>query len=217
METARSNRVCLTERDALLLTCLAQCVKVMSIEQAMAFWMTPADSSPAARRRLARLVRAGWLDLTPFVAAVPLPAVFPIAVWAVGGAQPSWPEVLASARARASATLRPIRLITASRQAALFVGGIARYSRPSEVTHDLRLTDVFLHFVRNRGPEACSWQGEALLGRKPGHGGTLVPDALIVRPGTPVAVEVVGESYTARKLAAFHECCSQRKWGYELW
>jgi hypothetical protein len=107
--------------------------------------------------------------------------------------------------------------VAASSQSANYFGGDARLPRQSEGTHDLFLTSVYARFLRSRPDEVKHWVGECRLAKEASGKEGVIPDALIRRGEQNTAVEVVGESYTASKLQAFHEHCVRSNWSYEIW
>ncbi|WKZ57700.1 MAG: hypothetical protein QY326_03275 [Bdellovibrionota bacterium] len=89
-------------------------------------------------------------------------------------------------------------------------------ARPSEVSHDVRLAEVYLLFRRTRPDAARHWLAEAeLLARGFGDNAPL-PDAMVASRGGRLVIEVLGQ-YPATKLAEFHEWCDAEEISYEFW
>ncbi len=213
VETRTKHSVVLTGRDRSILHALSNCVKTFSAEQIKETWW-PAGGDP--RPRLKRLENAGWIERSWTAASMPIRLFNPLAVWSTGHPEPHWSAIIASARARWRSDARAVSLVSVSEAAAVHFGGVARYPRPSEVSHDLLLTRVFLYMRSTRPRDARVWMGECALAALSG-GASAVPDALLRRPGRPVAIEVVGDSYRPPKLRSLHDYCAEQGWGYELW
>lgn len=212
MQAAIKNRVVLTSRDRMMLTALVRCVKAFSVTQIKETWWPHGDP----RARLRRLRQTGWVNVDRAVATIPTCWQRPIATWAPGCEAPDWCRVIAVSRGRWRTNAQPVSVVSASDIAAAHLGGTARYSRPSEVAHDLLLAAVYLHVRCARPRDARAWVGEGSLASG-GDSDVAIPDALLRLPGRPIAIEVVGESYRPSKLRVLHEYCAAQGWGYELW
>ncbi len=213
VETKIKHHVVLTDRDRSMLSVLSHCVKVLSVEQIKRTWW-PGGGDP--RPRLKRLEGAGWVERSQAIASVPSRSLEPLAVWCPGHPEPDWPAIIASSRARWRADVRAMSLVSVSESAAVHFGGTARYPRPSEISHDLLVAMVYLNFRSTRPRDARVWIGEGTLAAQAGDASAL-PDALLKRPGRPVAIEVIGGSYRRHKLKSLHDYCAEQGWGYELW
>ncbi len=213
MGTRFKHRVVLTDRDRSMLNSLSRCVKVLSVEQIKRTWW-PDGGDP--RPRLKRLEGAGWVERLLAIASVPIRSPKPISVWCPGHPEPDWSAIIASSCARWRTDVRAVSLVSVSESAAVHFGGTARYPRPSEVSHDLLLAAVFLSVRSTRPRDASIWIGEGALAAQAGDASAL-PDALLKRPGRPIAIEVVGDSYRPDKLRTLHDYCAAQGWGYERW
>lgn len=213
MDTRFKHGVVLTDRDRSMLSTLSNCVKVLSVEQIRRTWW-PTGGDP--RPRLNRLEGAGWVERSQAIASVPFRSPEPLAVWSPGRPEPDWSAIIASSCTRWRKDARAVGLVSVSKPAAMHFGGVARYPRPSEVSHDLLLAEIFLSILSTRPRDARVWIGEGTLAAQAGDASTL-PDALLKRPGRPIAIEVVGDSYRPGKLRSLHDYCAEQGWGYELW
>ncbi len=213
VETKIKHHVVLTGRDRAMLSALSNCVKVFSVEQITeTWWHVGGNPNP----RLKRLEGAGWIERSWAIACVSHRSPEPLAAWSPGHPEPEWSAIIASSCARWRTDARAVSLVSVSETAAVHFGGVARYPRLSEVSHDLFLALVFLHIRSIRPRDARVWVGEGALAAQSGCA-SAVPDALLRRPGRPVAIEVVGESYRPSKLRSLHDYCAEQGWGYELW
>lgn len=207
----------MTERDEAILSALTNRVKVFAIGQIHRVWWLE-GSVDAAQARLRVLCEADWL--VPVRLAVRAIEYFPsrpLVRSSPGGCVPSWTDLIAETQSRWNVPIRSVPAVIASNRAARFFGGHARHPRPSEATHDLYLAGVYLRMLEENAVVAEAWLGEGrLVAQAQGQEGA-IPDALIRHEDGCTAIEVVGESYPAAKLKAFHQYCEYRGWRYELW
>jgi hypothetical protein len=87
---------------------------------------------------------------------------------------------------------------------------------PDQVTHDLHVGLVYLHFFRADPEAAAAWVGEDL---RPKAGYHLAdPDALLeYEDGRPEMAVEFGGRYDARRVRDLHEDCQSRGRAYQLW
>jgi hypothetical protein len=206
----------MNQRDEEILAALSNCVKVLSIGQIHRAWWID-SSANTAQERLKVLCEADWLVPVRLpVRAVDYFPARPLFQYAAG-AEPHWPDLLSETKSRWNVSMRCVRAVVASNRAARFFGGHARHPRPSEATHDLYVSGVFLRMLEDRSADAANWIGEGHLAAEARGREGIIPDALIRCDDGCTAVEIVGESYPEAKLKAFHEYCGTRAWRYELW
>lgn len=210
-------RACaLTSRDQDILDALTLRIRILSIAQLSRWFWTGETDRRCATKSIDRLVRAGLLDWKRFLVGPEVELNSPLASWRQGETRPDWDGIVWRTRTRWIGRVTAMRCVVAA------PGGAARYGvtshppRISEATHDLHVAQVFLRLRASNLERARRWDGEALrqFGRQPN---AKVPDAIIRRAGTPLAIEVVGASYGANKLNAFHGYCESQGLSYELW
>jgi hypothetical protein len=207
----------LTERDREIVVTLTNRVKVLAIGQIHRAWWLDANLANT-RRRIHRLCIAGWLlPVRVLSKDIDLNPVAPLRIWAPKEPEPDWSCIIRMTSTRWRSPLKSMSAVVGTAQAARHFGGQARHPRVSEGTHDLFLAGVYLRLIAERSDDAVHWMGEGQLVAAAGGGEGGVPDALIQRPDCPIAIEVVGESYTPTKLRAFHAHCDRQNWRYELW
>ena len=169
-------------------------------------------------RRVLALVDEGLVEVARGWAGVVAEPEGPLATWSPGAPTPD----LANARSHSSARwstalkrMRSVRHLRVTASGAARVGGVVTPVRPSELSHDLLLTGAYLATLRRYPNVAARWENERISGR---YGrGARGCDALIRLPGRPVAVEVIGESYTHDHLVDLHAMCEEMDWRYQLW
>ena len=215
MGLARSD---LTPRDRALLDTLTQRVRVLSLAQVARTWFSgAAEPLRNAERRLRGLAARGLVERFVMSARPELVLLQPLFCWAPREPGPEFDRLAYRLEARWTAPAVPTRLIIASRAAGTWLGGFAgRRPRRSEVSHDLTLAGLYLRRLAERPELRELWLSEARL-RRLGYGDDArLPDAMVRGHDTCTVVEV-GGTYSARKLAAFHEFCADRDLRYELW
>jgi hypothetical protein len=207
----------MTQRDEEILAALTTCVKAFSINQIQRTWWP--DASPrCVLDRVRVLSEAGWISLvTVMVRDIAFDPKGPFVRRICPKDSVQWHDILRVSHKRWQVPLRPAKAIVATPRAARFFGGLARHPRPSEATHDLFLTAVYILFRHSCSRKDFVWQGESMLARCLAGREGVIPDALIHGSAGDVAIEVVGESYSQSKLQSFHDYCASQGWSYELW
>lgn len=212
------NPINLTARDLALLDALTLRIRVLSVEQIARTWFSDSqDPCRNAIRRIAALARAGAVERFDAHARPDLALTHPIAVWMPEGPAPDFERLSYQLASRWRAPAMPVSVVIATRVAGTWTGGYGgRRPRRSELSHDLSLAGVYLHWMQRKSHEAARWISEATL-RKHGFGERgILPDVLIEEPGRRRIVEL-GGMYGAAKLREFHRFCALRGLAYEIW
>lgn len=212
------NSLHVTERDEAIVDALSRRVRVLSVAQAARHWWPhQRHSKESALTRLQALENQGLV--THFVewAHPELPLTRPLLVWTPSDNPPDFGPLSYRLRSRWTKAPRPTTGFIATKAAgSAFAGSGGRRPRPSEMTHDLHLTAVFLRLLAESPSVAESWVSEAAQYAAGGGRDERLPDALI-RTKEGVTVVEFGGAYSKRKLAEFHEHCAERSLPYELW
>ncbi len=202
-----------SETEAAILRALAFQVRILTAEQIARGWCAGNDElakEALARLGLARLVSHRWVE-----AHQPVPMSRPLYRWQPGKLPPFDRDLVAVADKscrRWNDRLLGAIVYFASPYASRLFGAFhdARHLKDCEVTHDLQLSEVFLHYA-NRTPRLASrWRGE---GSFPKLGfairGMKDPDAFLVNQEGQIEriVELAGK-YSTEHLRAFHNHCS---------
>jgi len=224
-EATKSNTVAvsLTDRDHEVLTVLTLRVRAMTIQQIATVWWTDIPGAPAkrslaeARRRLQVLARDGLVEITALLAHPEIELIAPLAVWQPGLPPPDIGSVAHAAKSRWSRPHVTTEFVTATVEAGRLMGGEGgRQPKTSEASHDMHLAAVYLRMRRELRTRSENWRSEARVLAEQGRASDKLPDALVRDGKCTTAIEFVGE-YSAAKLAAFHEYCNHKNYGYELW
>lgn len=210
-------RAQLTGRDLAILDAVTCRVKVLSLAQVARTWWQGPNGVRNARKRVRFLESAGHVQLIPVLAGDEVALSGTVAVWWLGLAVPDFAAVVRQTQTRWDGPVRTILCVVGTDLAAARTGGVARWPRLSETTHDLHLSQVYLHKLRTDPRTARRWCGEAQLMRMPGAAPDKVPDALVRLAGRCMAIEVIGSSYDAAKLRSFHDYCAAHGFAYEMW
>jgi hypothetical protein len=205
-----------TFRDLAILDALVLRTRVLSLTQVERwFWCGQADRSTVSRR-LRQLAECELVTPVDVLAAGIEDRAEPLLAWQVGQPEPDWRAIVQQTRARWNGPVLSQRCIVATPAAAARFGVTAHPPRLSEGTHDLHVAQVYLRMSVRAPERARKWVGEAAYGRHEDPAAK-VPDAIIQLAGRPLAIEIVGTSYSAEKLSAFHGYCESKRMDYELW
>lgn len=210
--------VTLTARDEDLIGALLHRIRCIDIRLASWSWKDAANGRAAAKRRLKRLVKDGWLDEWQAYARPLIELKEPVATWNTWEKMPEFGLISYHLKTRFSEPARLTAIFLGTAKAAKRFGGIpGRQPRSSEATHDLGLASVFLKLKEASPKRAAHWISEAKIVARGTSRGVKIPDALIREVGgRHTAIEFGGE-YSKQKLVAFHEYCRINEMGYELW
>lgn len=215
-----------TVRDFALIAALCGPVRVFSWDQVRTWWPgfeTGSESGRrAALRRLSLLIQRGLLVRHRFTARPTLWLTGPIACWSPGEPPCDFDRLARRLARRWREPPVTTTMYRATRRAVNLFGGVHRH-RPApgyQVSHDLGLSAVYLHYLRHRPDEVARWKGEDELPRAhAGSPGRKRPDAVLaVRKRLVRAIEF-GAAYPASRLREFHDDCAGRTppLAYEVW
>jgi hypothetical protein len=208
----------LTERDKALVDILIRRVRVMSVDQvARTFWPTAAKPVEAATKRLHDLAEEGWVTFFTVMAHPELQLEAPLTLWQPGTPPPDFGPIAQIMRSRWSGLERNTEVVSATARAGTELGGHGgRIPRPSETTHDLHLSSVYLAMRKDLPTRTQSWRCEADIAASGQRHGQKLPDA-VVRDGRSFTAIEFGGAYPRPKLEEFHSFCAGKKMGYEIW
>lgn len=171
--------------------------------------------SQIAEQALERLMAAGLVE-SRMVEAHPLEALSkPLFAWKPGDPHPTDQRLAKlSLLTRSRWSLPPVAqtIYVATRNAARCFGTFLDFGRvkPCEATHNIHLTEVFVHYSVRRPRMAALWLGEAAF-PKLGFDikGMKDPDAYLINSaGTAERIIEFAGSYSADHLANFHSHCA---------
>ena len=194
-------------------------VDVVSIPQLERVWWPRSKSGRSeARRTIARLERKHLLFLVRAIVHPELTLTAPIISWQPGDPTPDFGAAAYRLQARWTKPLEPETLVCATRFACRLLGsrGKGRIHRPLQLTHDLHVTSIYLHFLQHDPSSARAWLSEASIA--PERRGQKLPDAILRDPalGRDVVIEF-GGSYRKERVELVHADCVRRSLAYQLW
>ena len=208
----------LTTRDLDLLETLTLRVRMLTVAHVLRIWWSEAGSQGSARRRLALLTQAGWIEQHIINAHPPLLVLRPLFAWKPGADDPDAEHIAFQTRSRRwSQAARPTEVCVASPRTACLLGSTARKLPPPEHRdHDLRLAAVYTHYRVNHPRLAGSWVGEHAL---PKAGYRIKDPDAYLRDGNGRVFRVIESAgrYCAAQVESFHEHCVEYDLAYELW
>jgi hypothetical protein len=196
---------------------LVNSVRVMTITQIASIWWT---DTPWGRNRasaaLKRLASEGWLHMQPALSRRIQSFVSPLIAWRPGENRPDFAAVARSLHQRARSDVRCVKIVFAASRAVIFFGsGRAPSVKLTQMTHDLNVSQLYLHYRRSGLPDRC-WTSEDRLPRD--WPLKLRPDALLRnKAGIVVRALDYGGDYPAGRLAQLHAGLSRIGLGYEIW
>jgi len=208
-----------TTRDEAILQALAIKVRYFSLAQiAHQWWPDTKQPEVLAQRGLRPMVVEGLLERLTRMTAPMLDLSEPILVWALGQHDPNFGAISWQLQHRwPQAPIAPTTIYRNTARANLLYGGPddSKAVKIDQVTHDVHVSAVYLHFLRHRPEEAELWVGEDL---RPRSGFRLKdPDAILERSDGSIHVVEFGGKYDTDRFRAFHEDCATRGRSYELW
>jgi len=187
-------------------------------QAAFAWWPDCVTATDAARRRLRQLARQGWLDRYRICARPLLSLSGPLLIWNPGDETPNLGSLAWKLRSRWKESAHFAEVFVASsctlRSHAIYrKPGIKNYC---QTTHDLHVTSVFVHMLRNRPGLARDWVGEDEIARRNQRG--VRPDALIIaESGRTSLVVEFGGAYQKGRVEHIHAYAEANSLPYEIW
>lgn len=207
------------QRDEALLETLVFKVRLLALEMiAEAWWSNAIAPEVHADRRLQHLVEAGLLEQVEVLAEPLLALKSPVFCWQPDEPEPDCDAIGYALQSRWTQAPRHTTIYVATKKAINEYGGRGRggLRRRLQATHDLHLSAVYLHYLRDDPDAAAAWVGEDMLGKAGHH--VKDPDAIVLDPeGRPEKIVEFGGRYDARRVRDFHDHCARFGLSYELW
>lgn len=210
----------LTPRDLEIIRVLCLCVRYLSMDQLRrGWWQTNSRAALAAEARIRKLVKAEWLGKSSLLAR-PIPKIDgPLYVWHPGDRVPDFGHFAWRAKSRWKSPPVMTSVIYAGPKASRFYVG----TRPRKVrqiyqlTHDLGVAEVYLHFKDSRPAEAANWCGEATNPFRKRHVKNADVYIYPEHKWPPKLVVDFAGAYPKSRIQALHDYCSKNQLAYELW
>jgi hypothetical protein len=207
----------LMERDKAIAESLSLCVRLFSQRQIADHWFDTDLSN--TRRRLKRLRECRLIDRV-VVQARSMPEFHsPVVCWQPSGKLPDFGSAAWTLRSRwKQRAVRQTTAWIATTRAAQLFGGTARgeIKHGLQVTHDLGVAAIWLHFDRQQPTLADVWCGEDIMAVT--RHGQKLPDAFLLdEHDQPFRAIEFGGNYDAQRVREFHNDCANRQLAYEIW
>jgi hypothetical protein len=207
----------MNRREEKIVRTLANSVRVMTVVQvARTWWADTRSGRNRAAAALNRLDAEGWVHVQRVLSRPIQSLASPLIRWRPSQEQPDFEAAARSLHRRAMADARSVKVVFASSRAVIFfAAGRAPALKITQMTHDLNVSELYLHFRRSGLPEGC-WVSEDRLPRN--WPLRQRPDALLRNEAGDVARAIeYGGDYPPRRLAALHAGLSRIGLGYEIW
>ena len=170
------------------------------------------DPRRIASRRIRDLERLGLLVTSTTMMHPLLPLTGPIYEWHPGDSEPDLDRMAWKISSRWKELPLRTQIVQATSELRRTFGAPpARAPRPTELCHDVHVSEIFFHLRRNHPELAATWQHEDEL-RAAGRT-EAIPDAAIHR-NEPILIEFAG-SYAAQKLRRIHAAYLSHR--YQIW
>jgi len=206
----------ITSRDEEVLVTLSLKVHLASLGQlAAAWWPNTSDPEKAARERLRKLERDGWLHRKRVNIHPLLSLERPVSFWKCGDSAPNFGSLAYQLQKRWKDSLELETVYIASRKTANHFGGFGgKFKHRTQLTHDIHLASIYFSMLQEDKELAKRWSGE----EERSSNGEKLPDAVLLN-NSGIVEEVIefGGEYDRRRVEAFHRYCEERKYGYQLW
>ncbi len=199
----------LQDRDQDLLRALSVDVRLATPDQLRRGWGWPDTESGLrnCRKRLGGLADAGLLYAMTVPSTPMLCLTEPVFRWYPGDGEPDFDAVSYALQSRwRGLEERPTRVYTATFQAASIFGGRGRtkYTKLTQATHDLHVTELYLLLRENEPETADTWVGEDLIAIDQRKFEKLADAELRENGRTSMYLEFGGR-YGAREVRKKHE------------
>jgi hypothetical protein len=196
---------------------LADSVRVMTMAQIAGIWWTDTRwGRSRATAAINQLATEGWLHVQRALSRPVEAFASPLIGWCPGKRRPDFGVVARSLHRRAMADAKPVKVVFAATRAVTFFGsGRAPTVKLTQMTHDLNVSELYLHYRRSGLPDRC-WTSEDRLPRD--WPLKERPDALLRNDaGDFVRAVEYGGDYQTRRLSELHAGLSSIGLGYEIW
>lgn len=196
---------------------LTERVRVLTIPQIAATWWSETRwGRGRARAAMNSLADKGWLHVQDALSRPIQSYDAPLVAWRREDNCPDFTAVARSLHRRAMADAKPVKVVFAtSRATTLFSSGRAPSVKLTQMTHDLNVAEVFLHYLR-KGLPVDRWTSEDRLPLD--WPIKQRPDALLRNEADEIdrAVEYGGD-YPVSRLTELHDGLSSVPLAYEIW
>lgn len=208
------------DRATVILDALALRVHLLSLPQiAGIWWGNNKHPLAGARRFMDRLVESGLVARKILYAYPMIELSAPVVRWRPGDFEPDFGAVAYQLQSRwPDLPEQSIEVYTSTPRLANRMGGFnGRIQHRDQVTHDLHMSQLYLHYATSNLLAGRQWMGEELRKRGQEYGEKL-PDAVLVdETGAQNCAVEFGGRYPKKRVRDFHDHCVTQRLAYELW
>ena len=204
------------QREEDILNVLANRIRLLSIKQVARVWWsdTPWGRS-RARKLLCKLADGDLICIRDVLSRPVIELKAPLIVWMQGDGEPTFIELASELHKRAMSSAESMPVVFATpKSIALLGGGRLPSIKLTQTTHDLHVSEVFLHY-HGRG-RAAHWISEDRLPRD--WPIRERPDAVLCNDQGEIVHGVeYGGDYLPERLQELHVGLSRAGLNYEIW
>ena len=200
-----------------ILRVLADSIRVLTLRQIAKTWWTDTRwGRTRASAAMNDLAREGWLHVQRLLSRTIQSFVDPLVDWQPKDRRPDFASVARRLHRRAMVAAKPVKVVYAAKRAVTFFGnGRAPAIKLTQMTHDLNVSELYLHYRRN-GFARCLWLSEDRLPRD--WPLRERPDALLKNHrGQLLRAVEYGGDYPVSRLVELHTGLASINLGYHLW
>jgi len=207
-------------REKEMLATLTNRVRVMTLDQvARTWWSEKQWGVSRAKKALCELADAGWVNFHDATSRPICRLQHPLFSWQPADSEPDFSRLSQQLHRRAMVPAEIVPVVYAtSKSNSLFGEGTLPKVKPTQMTHDLHVAEIFLTY-RAAGLRSSEWVGEdqfpyswPIQQR---------PDAILVdRRGVVIRAIEYGGDYSTERLDELHDGLSQfdcHGLAYEIW
>ena len=207
----------MNQHEQQIVRILANSVRVLTLGQIAGTWWT--DTRWGRRRAsvaMHQLAAEGWIDVRKVLARAIECFHSPLIEWRPGQERPDFVAASRSLHRRAMSDAKCVQVVLAARRAVIFFGsGRAPVVKLTQMTHDLNVAALYLHY-RKSGLPGDRWISEDRLPRN--WPLKQRPDALLrSESGTLLRAVEYGGDYPPTRLVELHAGLASIGLGYEIW
>ncbi len=200
-----------------LLRVLSDSVRVLTLQQiAQAWWTDSRWGRSRASTSMKDLAQEGWLHRQRVLSRTIHSFASPLVDWQPGDRRPEFASVARGLHRRAMVAAKPIEVVYAAQRAVTFFGsGRAPAIKLTQMTHDLNVSELYLHYRRN-GFARRHWVSEDRLPRD--WPLRERPDGLLRNNrGKLIRAVEYGGDYPESRLVELHTGLASIHLRYQLW
>lgn len=204
-------------REKEILRVLANDVRMLSADQVARTWWTDTRwGSCRCKESLWDLAVRKWISMQPVLARPIHLLVTPLLTWQAGQPLPQFELLARQLHKRAKSQPAVITVVYAtSKTVSLFGKGKKPSIKIAQMTHDLHVSEIFLH-LRASGRYSARWLSEDQLPKA--WPLDIRPDAVLLDDvGKPATAIEYGGDYSVQRLKELHAGFDSIGLGYELW